>query len=73
MDDTVTYNLEQRVMVDFDGHTYPITKMFDDEGRETDEADECVAFIAGREGYWVAVAIRENGTWLTDDADDGVI
>ena len=70
MDDTVTYNLEQRVMVDFDGQTYPITKMFDDEGFETDETGECVAFIAGREGYWVAVAVEETGTFLTDD--DGV-
>ena len=58
--DDITYNLEQRVMVDFDGKVYPIVKMFDEDGEETDSPEKCLAFIAGKEGYWVAVAVEED-------------
>lgn len=60
-EDRITYNLEQKVMVDFDGQVYPIVTMYDEYGEETEDTSECMAFIAGREGYWVAVA--------TDEAD----
>ena len=55
----LTYNLEQRILVDYDGQTYPIIKMFDDEGDETDDIEECRAFVAGVEGYYVSVAVEE--------------
>lgn len=55
----ITYNLSEKVMVDSDGSVYPIITMFDDEGDETEDIEECVLFVAGTGGYHVTVEVLD--------------
>lgn len=48
-------NLAHRLYVDDDGTSCAITNMYDEDGEETEDASECVAFVAKRsESEWIA-------------------
>lgn len=51
-------NLTQRLYIDDDGTLCTITNMYDADGEETDNADDCITFVAK----------RSESEWITDDA-----
>ena len=51
-------NLGQRLFIDQAGDTYPVVSMFDCDGEECEPCDAVTA-IAGTEGRWYALDLRE--------------
>ena len=52
-------NLHDRQALLTTGEVIPITELFDDEGDETDDPDEAVAFVAGRPGLWINALVDD--------------
>lgn len=60
MVESLWYNLKKRLVIDHDEEVYPITNMFNSDGDETEDIYECVSFVAGRGGYWIAMAVGDD-------------
>lgn len=46
-------NLQKRLVIFDDGSTTPILNMYDSEGFDTYEPDECVSFVYRADGQWI--------------------
>ena len=51
-------NIVQALFLDDEGHVLPITDWFDEDGDDC-ASDEAVVCIAGTEGRWFAIDLRE--------------
>lgn len=55
---TEALNLGRRLFIDSNGDTFPIVATFDEDGEEC-ELGAAVAAVAGTEGKWFAIDLRD--------------
>ena len=51
-------NVQQRLYLDTNGETYPITNFFDQDGDEC-SPDEAVTAVAGRDDCWFSIVLAD--------------